>query len=103
MLIDKHSQKTMCWLVVAVGPGKWNASGTHRLPPQYKPGDILLAYKLTTFHKYPGHAELTLGRDVWVIAEDVFVGPVPQNGWPTIPHLSVQDLVAEAAADQRLM
>ncbi len=89
-----HSQKTMAWLVVAAGPGKWQ-NGV-RCAPQYKVGDILLAYKLTSHHKYDGHPIHTLGQDIHVIAEDVFVGAITDVEWPTIPYLTLAELQQEA-------
>src|SRR5690606_40899970 len=75
ILTNAHQQKIMRWLVVSVGPGKWSSDGSRRLTPQWKAGDVILAPKLTTFNRIAGCA-LTMGRDVFVIAEDVILGSV---------------------------
>lgn len=86
ILIDKHQGKVMRWLIVAAGPGKWSADGSRRLTPQFKVGDVVFAKRLTTFERIPGCA-LTMGRDVYVIAEDVMQGPVQGVKWESVPEV----------------
>lgn len=86
ILTNAHQQKIMRWLVVSVGPGKWSADGSRRLAPQWKVGDVVLAPRLTTFNRIPGCA-LTMGRDVFVIAEDVILGSVSGVQWDSIPEV----------------
>lgn len=86
ILPTAHSQKMMRWLIVSVGPGKWSSDGSQRLKPQFRAGDVVVGYKLTTYQKIPG-SKASMGRDIFIIAEENLFGPIQDVEWESIPEV----------------
>lgn len=58
--------------VIAAGPGNWSKDGTRRLPMDFKVGDIVIAYRMSTYRAIPHQPEFGDtygGRDLVVVPE----------------------------------